>query len=60
MEFLGDRGAAQHATTLDDAHRHAGAGEIRGAGEAVVTAAQDDGIEAACGGRHARLHAEFT
>ena len=52
MEFLGDRGAAQHAAALEHAHLEAGAGEVRGAGEAVVAAADDDGVEA----RASRCH----
>ena len=51
MEFLGDRGAADHAAALEHAHAEARRREIGGADEAVVAAADDDGVEAA---RHAR------
>ena len=52
MEFLGDRGAAHDVAAFGDAHREARGGEIRGAGEAVVAAADDDGVEAARVTRH--------
>src|SRR5206468_12304768 len=45
MEFFGNRRAADDATALDNAHRRARVGEISGADEAVVTAADDDGVE---------------
>ena len=51
MELLGDRGAAEHATPLEHADVLARGGEIRGADEAVVTAADDDGVEAPGGRR---------
>ena len=46
MELLGHRGAAQHGAALEHANRETRAREIRGAGEAVVAAADDDGVEA--------------
>ena len=47
VEFLGDGGAAEDGAALEDAHGEAGFGEVAGAGEAVVAAADDDHIEAA-------------
>ena len=49
MEFLGDRGAAEDGTALEYAHGEPGLGEVAGAGEAVVAAADDDHIEAGLG-----------
>ena len=54
MEFLGDRRAAEHAAALGDAHRHSGRREIRGAGEAVVAAADDDGVVRSASRRQVR------
>ncbi len=43
-EFLGDRGAADERAALEHPHLETGAGEIAGADEAVVSAADDDDI----------------
>ena len=48
MKLLGDRGAAQHGAALEHADGKTRGREIGGAGEAVVPAADDDGVEA-CG-----------
>ena len=47
MEFLGDRGATDDRTALEDAHRCPAGSEIGGADEAVVAAADDDDVESA-------------
>ena len=52
MEFLGDGGAAEDAATLEHRHRESGRGEVAGADQAVVAAADDDGIVAGRGMRH--------
>jgi hypothetical protein len=44
MELLGDRGAAHDRTSLEDRHLEAGGREIRGADQAVVSAADDQRI----------------
>ena len=49
MEFLGDRGAAEDGAALEHAHGEARLGEVAGAGQAVVAAADDDDIEAGFG-----------
>ncbi len=46
MKLLGHRGAAQHGAALEHADAKARGREIRGAGEPVVPAADDDGVEA--------------
>ena len=46
VEFLGDGGAAEYRTAFEYAHPEAAFGEVTGAGEAVVAAADDDHIEA--------------
>ena len=43
-ELLGHRGAAQDVALLEDEGLHAGAGEIGGADQAVVAAADDDRV----------------
>src|SRR5207249_4136458 len=43
-EFLGDRRAADDGAALEHPYLEAGAGEIAGADEAVVSAADDDDI----------------
>ena len=45
MEFLGHRGAADHAAPLDNAHAQARHAEIGGTGQPVVTGSDYDGIE---------------
>jgi hypothetical protein len=50
VEFLGYRGTAEDAAALENAHFEAGFREVAGAGESVVTAADDDHIEAGLGG----------
>ena len=45
VELLGDRGAAHDGPALDDAHRKPGGGQVRGADEPVVAAAEDDRVE---------------
>ena len=49
MEFLGDGGAAEDGAALEYADGKARFGEVTGAGEAVVAAADDDDIEAGLG-----------
>ena len=49
VEFLGDRGATEDGTALEYAHGEPRLGEVAGAGEAVVAAADDDHIEAGLG-----------
>ncbi len=44
VEFLGDRGAAEHRAALEHTDLQAGTGEVRGADEAVVAAANDQRI----------------
>src|SRR5262249_12650018 len=51
MEFFRDGGTAQHASPFEDANLDPGAGEIGGAGQTVVTAADDDDVEARSGSR---------
>src|ERR1700692_770235 len=46
MEFLGDCGATQDRATLEHRYREACLGEVTRAHEPVVTAADDDGVEA--------------
>ena len=46
VEFLGHGGAAQDGAALEYADPEAAFGEVAGAGEAVVAAADDDHIEA--------------
>ena len=53
MKFLGDRCAADHAAPFKHAHSEASARKIAGADEAVVAAANDDGI-GVNGKRHGR------
>src|SRR5262245_65343702 len=43
IDLLGDRGAADQRTPLEDERLLAGLREIRGSDEAVVAAADDDG-----------------
>ncbi len=45
-ELLGDRRAAEDVAPLEDERLHPGAGEIRGADQAVVAAADDDRVVA--------------
>ena len=45
MEGLGDRSAAQYRPPFQDAYLQAGRGEVAGAGQAVVTTADDQCIE---------------
>jgi hypothetical protein len=52
MEVLGDRGAAQHGAALEHADVLSRAREIRGADEAVMSAADDDGVEFSRRGSH--------
>ena len=54
MEFLGDRGAADDVAALEHADRLPAGGEIRGADEAVVAAADDDDVVARARARHGR------
>jgi hypothetical protein len=49
MEFLGDGSTAEDRTTLENAYGEAGFGEVAGAGESVVAAPDDDGVEAGGG-----------
>ena len=58
VEFLGDRRAAEHAAPLEHADLEPALGEIRGAHEAVVSAADEDGVEAA-GLGHGRCAGAF-
>ena len=46
MEFLGDRGAADDVAALEHRDLEAARREIARAGEAVVAAADDDGVVA--------------
>jgi len=43
-ELLGDRGAADERAALEHPYFQAGAGEIAGADQAVVSAADDDDV----------------
>jgi hypothetical protein len=45
VEFLGDGGAADDLPALEDRHPEAGAGQVAGAGQAVVTGPDDNGIK---------------
>ncbi len=45
VEFFGDGGAAHDRTSLEDADREPGFRQVTGAGQAVVTAANDDRIK---------------
>ena len=47
-DLLGDRGAAEHVALLEDERLQAGPGEVGGADEPVVTAADDDRVVALC------------
>jgi hypothetical protein len=46
MEFLGHAGAAHHVPPFQHAHLHAGLGEVERADQAVVAAADDEGVVA--------------
>src|ERR1700682_1600452 len=52
VEFFGHRRAANHRTTLENRNRQARLGQIAGADEPVVAAADDDGVEASAGRGH--------
>ena len=45
VELLGDRRAADDATTLENPHFQAGFSQITGAGQPVVAGADDEGIK---------------
>jgi hypothetical protein len=45
MEFLRNRGAANHAAPFQNAHTQAGHAEIGRAGQPIVTSSDYDGIE---------------
>ena len=47
MKFLGHRRSADDGTALQHGHLQAGAGEIEGADQAVVAAADDDDVSVA-------------
>src|SRR5690606_3664583 len=56
MEFLGHRGAADVRMALEHDDTETRSGEIRGANETVMTAADDRGVVTrACWGFHRRL-----
>ena len=51
-DLLGDRGATEDVAPLEDEGPQAGPGEVRGADQAVVATADDDGVVAL---RHGRV-----
>jgi hypothetical protein len=54
VDLLGDAAAAHDLAPLEHQRAQAGAGEVRGGGEAVVAGADDDRIPGVGGRRHAR------
>src|ERR1700681_3478726 len=48
MKFLGDRRAADHRTSLEQRDLESGRGQVRGADQAVMAAADDQGIAMLC------------
>jgi hypothetical protein len=59
-QLLGDAGAAEDVAALEHAHAPAREGEVRGGGQPVVSAADDDGVEVGDAGAHASPSASRT
>ena len=55
VELLGHRRAADHVAALQHRHLEPGAGEVEGADEAVVAAADDDGVGLGRGAHRASI-----
>ena len=55
MELLGHRSAAHYRAALKHLHLEPGAGEVSGAGQAVVPGADDDRVVARTGSRYSTV-----